>query len=198
MPVTIGTGAHTFANPIGLLSDCHRRIEMFLQTLQKVAAEAQGGPLNSKQREALDASLKYFLHAAPKHTADEEEDLFPKLRSVGRPDLQQILARVDRLEHEHRTADEWHREVDEIGQRWLLHDRLSREEILRLEELLSGLSDLYREHIAIEDQEVFPMAQKVLSDSEKTAIGHRMASRRGVPFIPEWAHLKGPENKIEK
>ncbi len=188
MPVTIGTAANTFANPIGLLSDCHRRIEGFLQALLTVTAEAQGGgSLDAEHRQALEASLKYFLHAAPKHTADEEEDLFPMLRELDRPDLSRILEHVDRLEHDHRTAVEWHREVDEIGGRWLRQDHLTQKETARLRELLISLSDLYTAHIAIEEQEVFPIAQEALSGAEKTSIGRRMASRRGIPFMAESA-----------
>jgi hypothetical protein len=45
----------------------------------------------------------------------------------------------------------------------------------------------------MEEQEVFPVAQAELSDSAKQAIGRHMASRRGVPFIPEWVVLSHPE-----
>ena len=31
MPVQIGAQAHNFSDPTGLLSDCHRRIDMFLE-----------------------------------------------------------------------------------------------------------------------------------------------------------------------
>jgi Hemerythrin HHE cation binding domain len=75
MPVQIGATAHNFSDPTGLLSDCHRRIEMFLRSLQTVAS---GGPkLDEERRRALDLALRYFREAAPKHTADEEESLFP-------------------------------------------------------------------------------------------------------------------------
>ena len=47
MPVSIGTTENTFANPIGLLSDCHRRIERFLQALLKVTTEVKGGSLEN-------------------------------------------------------------------------------------------------------------------------------------------------------
>ena len=187
MPVTIGTASNTFANPIGLLSDCHRRIELFLRALLTVTAEVEGGSLDAEHRQALDASLKYFLHAAPKHTADEEEDLFPMLRELDRPDLSRILEHVDRLEHDHMTAVECHCEVEEIGERWLRQDHLTRKETIRLRELLLSLSDLYTAHIAVEEQEVFPIAQEALSDAEKTTIGRRMASRRGIPFMAESA-----------
>ena len=87
MPVSIGaTQESNFANPIGLLTDCHRRIERFLGVLVRVAAEARGGPLNAEHRQAMETALSYFHRAAPLHTADEEEDLFPELRRVDRPD----------------------------------------------------------------------------------------------------------------
>jgi hypothetical protein len=37
MPVQIGAKTHNFTDPTGLLSDCHRRVEMFLGTLEAVA-----------------------------------------------------------------------------------------------------------------------------------------------------------------
>jgi hypothetical protein len=40
MPVEIGAQAANFADPTSLLSDCHRRIEMFLNVLQKVPKSA--------------------------------------------------------------------------------------------------------------------------------------------------------------
>ena len=77
MPVAIGTEESTFANPIGLLSDCHRRIERFLQALLTVTTQVEGGSLDAEHRSAVEAAVQYFRQAAPKHTADEEEDLFP-------------------------------------------------------------------------------------------------------------------------
>lgn len=183
MPVTIGASENSFENPIGLLADCHRRIERFLQTLLTVATDGAGGSLDAEHRRALEAALKYFREAAPKHTADEEEDLFPALRRVASERVAEVLNSVDRLEAEHQTADKWHREAEEICGRWLRDDHLASEEAARLKELLTSLSDLYRSHIALEEQEVFPMAQAELSDSAKQAMGRRMAARRGALFI---------------
>ena len=46
MPVVIGGKPESsFADPIGLLGDCHRRIERFLAVLVEVSAQANGGPL---------------------------------------------------------------------------------------------------------------------------------------------------------
>jgi len=78
MPVQIGAPAHNFSDPTGLLSDCHRRIEMFLRVLEGVALVIDR-PLTGESRSALESALRYFREAAPKHTADEEESLFPRL-----------------------------------------------------------------------------------------------------------------------
>ena len=89
MPIVIGAKRESdFSDPIGMLGDCHRRIERFLNALLTVATSAKGGPLTNEQQTALATSLRYFREAAPKHTADEEESLFPRLSRLDRPDLQ--------------------------------------------------------------------------------------------------------------
>ena len=184
MPVTIGAKENAFDNPIGVLTDCHRRIEKFLQVLIKVVDAVQGGALDGAHREALQGALKYFRLSAPKHSADEEEDLFPALREAAAPGAAESIARLERLEADHRNADAWHREVEQIAERWLRQDGLAGPDTVRLKKLLASLSDLYRAHIEIEEREIFPLANAELSEAAKEGIGRRMASRRGVPFIP--------------
>jgi hemerythrin-like domain-containing protein len=185
VPVSIGASENTFANPLGLLSDCHRRIERFLQALLTVATQVAGGSLEAEHRRALEVALKYFHEAAPKHTADEEEDLFPMLRELRSPRIPAVLADLDRLEAEHTTAEAWHREVEKLCERWLRQNSLRPEDAARLKDLLTSLADLYRDHIATEEEQVFPVAKVELSESELQAIGRRMALRRGVLFMPE-------------
>ena len=90
MPVQIGAQSHSFSDPTGLLSDCHRRIEMFLGTLERVASVIDR-PLTEETRPALESALRYFREAAPKHTADEEESLFPRLRQMHHLDVEKAL-----------------------------------------------------------------------------------------------------------
>jgi hemerythrin-like domain-containing protein len=42
---------------------------------------------------------------------------------------------------------------------------------------------MYQEHIRVEEELIFPLAARVLSDREKTAIGNEMASRRQVKLV---------------
>ena len=181
MPITIGAKRESdFTDPIGMLGDCHRRIERFLNVLVTVAAREKGGPLTEQQRTALETSLRYFREAAPKHTADEEESLFPRLRRLDPVGSQAILTRIDSLEQDHECAQKVHGEVDRLGQLWLTNGRLSPEEALRLSTVLDQLARLYRNHIAIEDSEVFPFAASVLHPSERSSVGAEMAARRGM------------------
>jgi iron-sulfur cluster repair protein YtfE (RIC family) len=102
MPITIGAKRESdFTDPIGMLGDCHRRIERFLNVQVTLATREKGGPLTEEHRAALETSLRYFREAAPKHTADEEESLFPLLRRIDLAKTQAILARIDSLEQDH-------------------------------------------------------------------------------------------------
>lgn len=101
MPVQIGAQAHNFSDPTGLLSDCHRRIEMFLRVLEGVASVIDR-PMTEETPAALESALRYFREAGPKHTADEEESLFPRLRQMRLPEAETAIERLAPLEHDHR------------------------------------------------------------------------------------------------
>jgi hemerythrin-like domain-containing protein len=189
MPIVIGAKRESdFTDPIGMLGDCHRRIEMFLNVLVSVAEQAQGEALAEEQRDALETALRYFREAAPKHTADEEESLFPRLRRIESADVRALMARIESLEEEHACADRSHGEVDSLGRMWLKDGTLPPAQASRLLTQLVQLRDLYRHHIATEDNEVFPAAAAALSATDCKAIGSEMTSRRSlervVPSLP--------------
>ena len=113
MPIQIGESPESdFTDPIGMLGDCHRRIVRFLQILVALSTRHKGEPLSDEHRTLLSRSLRYFREGAPKHTADEEESLFPRLRSLVGTDVDMVLARIDSLEQDHEGADRSHVEVD--------------------------------------------------------------------------------------
>ncbi|MGE0705434.1 MAG: hemerythrin domain-containing protein [Vicinamibacterales bacterium] len=179
MPIQIGqTPGHDFDEPLGLLSDCHRRIEHFLHVLVVVDAEAAGGRLTPAHRSALEASLRYFATAAPKHTADEEQSLFPRLRDSPDPAAAAAMVLVDRLERDHHEADVHHSAVATLVRRWLAEDHLSPSEARELRERLAQLQRLYQRHIMVEDEELFPAAARVLDGAQLRQIGREMAARR--------------------
>ena len=172
----------TFQQPLELLSDCHRRVESFLRALVLVAEQAQGGDLNANQREALETALRYFREAAPKHTADEEESLFPRMRELGEAATREALAKIQALEADHEVAKIGHDAIEQLGQKWLASGRLSDEETLRLVGHLHELASIYERHIAVEDNEIFPLAAQVLDPGTLNDVGREMAKRRGQTF----------------
>ncbi len=174
-----------FDNPLGLLSDCHRRIEKFLELLLRVTQTAQGGVLHPEQREAMATALRYFRQAAPMHTADEEISLFPRLRELaqnGNETAQNALKVIARLEADHDAADLRHAVIDEIGTRWLDGSTLDAPDVGRLESELIDLRAFYAAHIKVEDTELFPLAGTVLAEDITETIGREMAVRRGLDF----------------
>ena len=179
MPLQIGQRPdHGFAEPLGLLSDCHRRIEHFLRVLLAIDQEAAGGPLAAGPRAELEAALTYFATAAPKHTADEEESLFPRLRAAADPATIQALELLDRLEQDHDEAEQHHCSVDVLGRRWLALGSLDPAAAGALRPHLVALHTIYRQHIGLEDRELFPAAARLLSPAQLHAIGVEMAARR--------------------
>jgi hemerythrin-like domain-containing protein len=88
------------------------------------------------------------------------------------------MARIEALEEEHVCADRSQGEVDSLGRLWLKDGVLPADQAARLLTLLLQLRDLYRHHIATEDNEVFPTAAAALSAADRQAIGREMASRR--------------------
>ena len=182
MPVQIGAPTHDFSDPTGLLSDCHRRIEMFLGSLDAVARGIDR-PLPDEAIQALDSALRYFREAAPKHTSDEEESLFPRLRQVHHPDVESALIKLDSLEEEHRRAAPLHAEIERLGQQCLSRGSLSPGEAETFRKAVTILIAMYKEHIAVEDGLVFPLAARLLSRTVKSVIANEMATRRKVRLV---------------
>ena len=179
---------HTFSEPLGLLSDCHRRIEKFLDQLLRVTQSERGGELSPNACATLETALRYFRQAAPLHTSDEEDSLFPRLRELAVGEnatatkARAVLNTVARLESDHAAADVRHAVIDELGALWLERSTLSEAEAAQLETELSELRAFYASHIAVEDNELFPLAAGVLDAAQIETIGREMASRRGVEF----------------
>jgi hemerythrin-like domain-containing protein len=179
MPLKIGQPPdHGFDQPLGLLSDCHRRIERFLQTLSALTREVAGAALTDGQRAELEAALVYFATAAPRHTADEEQSLFPRLKASRDAAAAAVLDTLDRLERDHHVADDHHRAVDRLARQWLSRGRLAPDETAELRTHLAALEAIYGAHIAVEDTELFPAAARLLSPDQLRAIGGEMAARR--------------------
>lgn len=176
MAIQIGAKPDSgFDNPIGMLKDCHRRIERFLHILCTVATQASGRTLNQEEFVAVTAALHYFQEGGRRHNADEEESLFPRLRTAQPMDAQANLAR---LEDDHRTTEQLHREVEVLFRKWIDASTLSTSDQNTLLSDTTELQRIYTAHIEMEESSVFPLAAQVLNPAAIAALGSEFKTRR--------------------
>jgi hemerythrin-like domain-containing protein len=175
MAVRIGAKPDSgFEDPIGMLKDCHRRIESFLGILCVVVDRALGRSLNEEERNAVEAALQYFHTGGQRHTADEEESLFPRLRESDA----RSLAEIDRLERDHREANDVHNSVERLYTVWITSGHLTASDASQIKSQTARLKQLYTDHIVVEETIVFARASQLMDSQIIAAIGREFRSRR--------------------
>ncbi len=167
-----------FTRPVALLMECHRRIERFLEVFRRIVERWGASELDEESRRALETCLNYFTLAVPRHTADEEQSLFPRLRRSNHPAAREAMTKLERLEADHRLARSTHARIDELGRRWLEAGRLDESDAARLRTLLDGLATAYADHIRLEDEHVFVLASRMLTAESLHQVGEEMGQRR--------------------
>lgn len=180
MPLTTGMPpSSSLGRPLDLLADCHRRIERCLHVLAVYAARPADVELGDHDRDVLALALRYFRESVPAHLADEEESLFPRMRHATHPLAIAAMHRLAALESDHAAARPRQELVDLLGQRWLERGHLEADDHHLFCRMVAALAEMYAQHIALEDGEVFPLAARILSRHELRAIGEEMSRRRG-------------------
>ncbi len=175
MAIQIGAKPDSgFDDPIGMLKDCHRRIESFLGILCLVVVRAQGRTSTDDERNAVQTALQYFRTGGQRHTTDEEESLFPRLRKSAAESFKEI----DRLESDHHEANKLHESVERLYGKWFASGGLQVEETQQLLNQTRRLKQLYSEHIEVEEKIVFARAIEVLDHQAIAAIGTEFRFRR--------------------
>lgn len=175
MAIQIGAKPDSgFDDPIGMLKDCHRRIESFLRILCVVVDRAPGRSLSDEERVAIQAALQYFRSGGQRHTADEEQSLFPRLRKSDA----EAFKEIDRLEHDHREANDLHGSVERLYSTWIESGGLGSDDRQQLLSETSRLKQLYSDHIRVEETTVFARAAEVLDRNALAAIGTEFRFRR--------------------
>lgn len=158
-----------------LLIGCHNRIRHFT-AMSAALAEAGSRPLR-EIADAAQAIHRYFSVALPLHEADENESLHPRLHKAAPA---AIAAAADEMVRQHLGIDVL---VDELLPLW---DNLQREPqnlpVLApaLRDKTTWLLQLWDEHLALEEQTVFPAMQQFLSPQELEAIRQEMHRRRAL------------------
>jgi pyridoxamine 5'-phosphate oxidase len=165
-----------FDQPIAVLKHCHGRIRKQIATLQKLLVHLPTFGANPEAQQAANAVLRYFEVAAPHHHADEEQDLLPVLQALAQDDdarlIREILPQI--LQEHHQMDALW---PPLAGQ---------------LKEIASGrsaeldaqnvklFSEMYSAHMEKEETHIAPMALRLFSAEQMTALGQAMQARRKI------------------
>jgi len=183
LPVIEPMPAGLLREPLNWIFAEHHRQRQLCDALQTLSRTAAFHP-------ALIASVLEYLESDLKmHHIDEEEDLFPLLRRRCLPedDIEQVLGAL--------SADHI-REQDNAAlicqglQQALDSNALPAGDVSFARSLRAYAHDL-RQHLAIENAVVLPIARIRLGAADLEGLGQRMAARRGVrldalqPVAPE-------------
>jgi hemerythrin-like domain-containing protein len=165
--------APSFDEPVEMLRACHERIAMQCATLEKLAAHL---PLHGPDAQAQQAArniMRYFDLAGPNHHADEEQDLFPMLIEVSERLSSPLAERIASLLDEHRSLEAAWAQL-----RAVLADIADGK--ARLLELvwIDGFVGAYRDHIAREESQIFPLAEAYLDRQQLAKLSATMVARR--------------------
>ncbi|MBF6617936.1 hemerythrin domain-containing protein [Pollutimonas thiosulfatoxidans] len=171
-------GASTEA-PLEMLAACHQRIVSQCSTLKRLAEHLPVHGSDADARRAATSLKRYFNTAAIQHHADEEQDLFPALiESMAGSDAVCIRGLTTALSDEHRMLERQWRRLE------VVLDAVERGEAAALPaDAVSGFISLYQRHIQREEDELLPMAARLLGDHDIENIGRAMRQRRGIADI---------------
>lgn len=176
MYVTLG-GAPKREDFVGLMLECHERIRAFSALAVEVArrADLPAGELV----EACARCERYFTEALPRHVADEEESLLPRLRGHSAA-VDEALAVMHAQHDEHRPllADvlEALRDV-----------RLSSGDAVvraRLAPLAERLRHDFDAHLGLEERVLFPAVTATWTSAQSARAVEELRARRGVGAPP--------------
>ena len=164
-----------FDDPIGVLKNCHRKIKRSLHVLWVIADRAAGRELTVEETAAVRSAMDCLRVDGTWHIADEEESLFPRLRAET---ISGDSEELNVLEDNRRQADPLHAMVETLYSTWMSAGALRPENQLRLQSCTESLKRLFEQHIQIEEQIVFPRAQRVLDGQTFAAMGREFRARR--------------------
>ncbi len=146
------------------LLDCHRRIRAFLAMAARVG---QGGDPADQVAEACAQIGRYFREAMPRHVADEEESILPRLRGRA-ADIDAALAGM----HEQHAAHEEH--VAELAAAVAAPEARP-----RIATAAAALEEALAPHLDLEEAIVFPAIRRLLTAQDLADIAAEMRARRG-------------------
>lgn len=172
MKTQIGApAAPDFDHPIEMLAACHGRIEDQIDTLDRLLTHVAAYGCDDRARQAAAGVMRYFDTAGEHHHEDEEVDLFPALEAAAGG----AAALTRRLQADHAVMRALWKTL-RVQLRAIADGTSAQLDPT----LIEAFSRIYRDHIALEERELFPLAERLLDQFAVETLGAHMARRRGV------------------
>jgi hemerythrin-like domain-containing protein len=174
-------------DPFKKLVECHDQILKYLDIFENALLdlEQNGTKALARQQENIKRTFGFFHSEVALHTRDEEDGLFPLLepklrrRSVPHPHFDRTP--IQAIEDQHRKAEAETQRLEILNSKLQGEVNDSRLALLIEEFVKRGrvLIAFYREHIHGENEAVFPLAERLLTEAEKTRVAGVMNTHRG-------------------
>jgi hemerythrin-like domain-containing protein len=151
-----------------LMSAEHRNIEIVIKSLQDAAAALdQCRRLNIQKLRSVVDFLR--VYGDERHHQREEALFFPILVKRGVPARGCPIAG---LNHEHEKGRAL---VSSLGEEITFYEQQQPGADQALRQTLQGIIDLYQKHLWMEDVMVFPMAEKLITESDDKELRQKFA-----------------------
>jgi hemerythrin-like domain-containing protein len=164
-----------FREPIDYLFADHYRQRIICKHLDQIAFD----PGADQIARLAEVVLEYLERDLPLHIADEEQDLFPRLRDRCEPE-DRIEGILTQLTEEHARCQELGLHLS-AGLRRLAEGHPSTNEDAFLE-AASTFAENQPRHFGLEERVTLPLARKRLLPSDLEELGRSMAARRGAAY----------------
>lgn len=160
--------------PLEFIFADHGRQKDLCRALKILATQSQTSEVATETATTI---LKCLRHDLTLHIADEEHDLFPRLRARAKPN--------DKIDDTLRLLDSEHlrdRELVEIVAADLqkIADALPISDIQAFRSAAEMLSEIHLSHVNWENTVVLELARLRLSDDDQREMAKSMAARRGI------------------
>jgi hemerythrin-like domain-containing protein len=169
----------SFDDPVAMLFECHNRVRISLDLLQKICVHLKTKGQNGHTASAATDVLRYFDIAAPLHHQDEELHVFPALR---RSHVVAIQTYVGRAQADHvRISDQW-----SVLRRVLLDLASGKTKTMwsqTFSDQVQSFVATHEEHLSIEEQLLFPALAMSVVAEELEDIGLEMQQRRSASVM---------------
>ena len=160
--------------PLEILEACHERVKNHCQILQRLSAHLKVAGIDDQAILASKNLLRYFEIAAKNHHEDEENNLFPMLlESMAGSDAVCINEIINVLKEEHILLEKiWQSIKNPLK-------LIASGTVASIDETqILLLATTYEKHINLEENELFPMAKRLLNEEQLKLMSHDMTQRR--------------------